>query len=357
MQVFNVEVFDRSFNLIFADQVDAIEYEEDYIVLTKNTIFTMYSDAVEPGQFIHLTNNIENYFGVVSYIECDDLNQMEIGYLPFYSIFNTKILFDTNLQGSGQSLETVIGGFISSYFKTNTDTEQNIPTLGAINYSSSTTSWGFNLKSDAEGMHMCIVDLYDTILVRAFKKYGIVVTVEPDLTNKVVNLTIGKINDAQVTIESGYRNVLDTDILVGQMVSDYNKLIVYNETDYTESRTYYLHTDGTYSTTNTDRITPVVEVIKSTEPDGTFASAADSVAADVFGGIEFKNNITVELLKNSAQINPLSVKIGQKVRIINEGVYYSSILSKRTITDTVTLTFGSIRIEYTALLKGGLLNG
>ena len=118
-----------------------------------------------------------------------------------------------------------------------------------------------------------------------------------------------------------------------------------------------MHTDGTYSTTNTDRITPVVEVIKSTEPDGTFASAADSVAADVFGGIEFKNNITVELLKNSAQINPLSVKIGQKVRIINEGVYYSSILSKRTITDTVTLTFGSIRIEYTALLKGGLLNG
>ena len=40
MQAYNVEVFDRNFNCIFHDEIDALdfEYKEDYISYTNNKI-------------------------------------------------------------------------------------------------------------------------------------------------------------------------------------------------------------------------------------------------------------------------------------------------------------------------------
>ena len=54
----------------------------------------------------------------------------------------------------------------------------------------------------------------------------------------------------------------------------------------------------------------------------------------------------------------MSMKIGQKVRVIHGNQSINSILSKRVVGNTVKLTFGSIRVELTNLIKqGGYFNG
>jgi hypothetical protein len=57
------------------------------------------------------------------------------------------------------------------------------------------------------------------------------------------------------------------------------------------------------------------------------------------------------------RIMPARLKLGQKVRVIHEGTAYDSIYSGRAIKGTIQLTFGSVRIELTKILKGGYFNG
>lgn len=358
MQVYNVEIFDSDFLCVCHNLIDVSEYkyEEDYINYGKNSITIPENDDVAEGNLVIVSNESDCFFGIVKSVEYGEL--MKVYYAPFYSLFDTKVLFDTDLQSSGDSLEVVIKTFIEDYFVNNTDSEQNIPYIGDISIRSNTTSWGFNIKSDVEDMHMALVGFYSSIICGAFNKYGIVVRCIPDLANRQIDIDIGTITSSTITIETQLKNIINADINVGNLNADVNKLIVFDETDYTNTVTYYLHSDGTYDTTDSDRVTPVKEQLKSTAAtdSATFEEAAASCAADVFGGIEFKNNMSIQLLPDDELISPKSIKIGQKVYVIHNGTAYSSILSKREIDGLVTLTFGSIRTELTYLLKGGYFN-
>lgn len=354
MQVYNVEVFDRNFLNIYHDQVSANKYVEDYIDMKKNSITCKTDEVVKDGDLISIYDGIRRYVGI---IQSTDIGEelMTINYLPFYSFTNTQILFDTDLQGSGRSLESVIKDYILEYFVNNTDSNQNIPIIGNINLLSATTTWGFNLKSDKEGMHRCIINFYDVIIKRAFNQYAIVVECVPNLSNSTIDINIGVKPDPTFTIETNGQNVLSSSVMVGQLANTVNKLVVYNDADYTQQRIYYLHTDGTYSTTDTNRLMPVKEKLQgvSVSEGSTFPQVADSSAADVFSGAGFNNNITVEMLPDGYDTAP----IGQRVNIIHNGITYESILSKKELADTCKLTFGCIRVNLTYLIKGGIING
>ena len=174
MQVYRIEVFDREFNNFYHDQISEPTYSEDYIEIKRNTVKCSIDENVKAGNLIIVDDGAQTFFGFVetTNIGSDD---MTITYLPYLSVFNTQVLFDTDYQGSGRSLESVIKELIEGLFVNNSDALQNVPTIGDINLYSATTTWGFNLKSDKEGMHRCIVGLYDTIIRRAFNQYGIVV--------------------------------------------------------------------------------------------------------------------------------------------------------------------------------------
>lgn len=357
MQVYNVEVFSPGFELRCHDNISELSYKEDYLSPVENVVTISMNDAVQKGDLIRLGNSEEDYFGVITSVKYGESsgNRMTIYYKPYTSLFDTEVLFDTDRQGSG-SLESEIKTIISDNFIRNTDTLQNISSLGELSLLTSTTNWGLNLKSDTEGMHRCIVNFYSTFLVNGFQKYGIAVTAKPDYSKKKVNLSIGYVRKTPITIETGLPNVIRKSVVIRETSDDTNKLEVYNDANYTEKAVYYLHPDGNYNITDKDRITPVIRKVQAVnvEEGKTFSAAAASAAAALFGQIQYNNLVEIEVLRNDTLYPFQSYQFGQEVNVIHKGISYRSIYSGIELSSKAKLIFGAIRLDLTKIIKGGI---
>lgn len=355
MKPFNLEIFDRQFNLIAHTNIETVEIDYDYLKPNDSEVTAKIPiDELKVGDYIRFTRDETELFGVITSVEgTDDVLLSSIGFEPFpAAIFSTDILFDTNQQGT-VALETVIANLITASWISNADTVQNIPGLSVVT-STSTVSWGMNLKSDTEGMHRCIIGFYDVLISRAMSEYGIAIQAEADFQAKTIVLTIGKVNAPQ-TIEADLPNVFEKTFLINEASKNVNKLDVYNTANYTTIITYYLHPNGTYNTSNTDRISPVVREITTAEATDTetFPQAAASAAAGVFGETVYNNLIEITCTYDDALIEPKKIKTGTAVSIISGGVSYSSILTGYKLADNViTLIFGAIRADLTKLIGG-----
>ena len=385
MKPYNVEIFNREFELLAHTNVDDIKIDYDYLkpndseleirltgfydtfaaqaVIDENSGGLLRAmsipeleglmDAVGVGAYIRLQRDDTDIFGVITSVTtADDQLLTKLGIQPFpAAIFSTEILFDTNQQGT-VALETVIANQITASFINSSDTIQNIPGL-SVTTTSSTTTWGMNLKSDTEGMHHCVIDFYDVLIRRALEEYGIAIHTSVDFQNDTIDLTIGKVVGTQ-TIEADLPNVFAKTFLINESSKNTNKLDVYDTADYTTVRTYYKHTDGTYDTTNNNRLYPVVREIgtATADEDNTFVVNADSVAASVFGEVTYNNLIEIKCLCDDALIRPMDLDIGSVVTVIHEGKAYTSIMTGYELEDNViNLIFGSIRADLTKLIR------
>lgn len=351
MRRYNVEVFDRAFNLLDHTNVSEVTWSVDYLSPTKNTI-TILNCNVHKGDYIRVHDRDSEFFGIITAVKSQSEKLMSVECASFLSVFDMDVLFDTDLQNGTSSLETVLKNLITAMFVSNSDTLQRIPGL-SVETTSSTTNWGFNLKSDTEGMHHCIVNFYNSLIVRALEKYGVVVTVTPDVQNKAIVLSIGKIADNSRIIETNLPNIVEKNVVIMETEKDVNKLVVYNTANYTSSRSYYLHPDGSYNTTNSNRITPVVQEIKavSVEEGSTFANAADSEAVNTFGDLGYNNLIELTVANDDTLVKPYELEIGQEVHILSKGSDYKTILTGKTVSDRTQLTFGTVRIDLTKIIK------
>ena len=384
MKPYNVEIFNRQFELLAHTNVDDIQIDYDYLSPNDSEVTIRLTgfydtfaaqasvpdggglralsipeleglmDAVGVGAYIRLQRDDTDIFGVITSVTtAEDKLLTRLGIRPFpAAIFSTEILFDTNVQGV-TALETVIANHITANWISNSDTLQNIPGL-SVTTSSTTTTWGMNLKSDTEGMHHCIIDFYDVLIRRALEEYEIAIQTSVDYSTDTISLTIGKVTGSK-TIEADLPNVFGKTFLINESSKNTNKLVVYDTSNYTTTRTYYKHTDGTYSTTNSDRIYPVVLETQATQAEegGTFADAADSAAASVFGEVTYNNLIEITCLYDDELIDPKNLKVGSVVSVIHDEVSYSSIMTGYQLEDNViTLIFGSIRADLTKLIGG-----
>lgn len=362
MRPYNVEVFSRDFTLRHHTNVNYVNIEEDYLSPQNNNLTLLIGDGIIiEGDYIWITRSdtTEKYFGVVTAVNVVSPLEVKVSFTTFLNgIFETRILFDTDLQGQG-TLESALASIITANWISTSDNTERIPGLSCTT-TSSTSSWGFNLKSEKEKMHHCIINFYDSIIAPAMKKYRIRMVAVPNFQTKSITLSIGTNADDVFLIDADLPNVLERQITIMETDDTTNKLVVYNKEDYSQSRTYYLHPDGTYNMTNNNRIFPVVRMIKSTEAEyntddtvkKSFATMADEEAADLFGGISYNNNIELKVLKDDALIHPLTMGIGQRVIIYNQGKSHNSILTATKIEDNiVTLTFGTIRLDLTKLIR------
>lgn len=356
MKQYSIEIFDRSFNLLCHTNAEIDGYSEDYLSPVTNEVTVFNCDASK-GDYIRIKNRTNEYFGIISSIESQTEKVMTISYGSFLSLFDTDILFDTDLQGGNVSLEQTIANIITSMFVSNSDSSMNVSGL-SVTTQGTTSNWGFNLKSDTENKHHCIINFYSVIISRALEKYGVRIKVVPNIQNKTISLIVGKSTSDIVNIESDLQNIVEKNIIIKETNNDVNKLVVYNTENYTTTRVYYLHPNGTYDTSNSNRITPVVQEIKGTAPemDGdtvkkTFAQMANSEAAEVFGSIEYNNLIELVVLNDDSLVKPYELEIGQQVNVYSKGKIYRSILTGRTIGQQTTLTFGTIRLDLTKILK------
>ncbi|MCM1329632.1 MAG: hypothetical protein NC253_09355 [Ruminococcus sp.] len=352
MKPYSVEIFTPDFKFIGSTNVNEISYCEDYLSPDGNMVTVFAVPDASPGGYIRIYRDGEEYAGIITEISRgEDKNLQSIDYKPLSELFDAKILFDTNEQGEG-TLESFIAGKIRENFIENEDGLQNIKGL-KVSVTSKTYDWNFHITPSEKGGHYNIVSLLDSVIVPALEKYGIVVETRLDVQKKAVNVIIGKASGNVITIESDLPNVLKKNVIIGKSNADINKLILYDAENYENSVTYFLHSDLSYDRKNTDRITPVVCEMRSlqTEEGGSFNSLAIQEAASVFGGLSFSNLIELTVLKNDSLINPESLKFGQEVNIISDGISYRSILTGRETGKTVKLIFGTVRIDLTKILR------
>lgn len=168
MKVYNLELFDRSLTLRSHGNVGDIQYEDDYLSPAVNTIIVK-DMVVEKSDFIRLTCGSEERFGVVSEVSVKDDGLITISYKSLLTLFDTDVLFDTDLQGGSTSLEQMLATYIGNLFISNTDSVMNITGL-SVTTTSSTAGWGFNLKSDTEGKHHCIINLLNVLVIPGVAK-------------------------------------------------------------------------------------------------------------------------------------------------------------------------------------------
>lgn len=372
MAQYNVNFFTRDLAFVHNDSANINELSDDYISIQNNTVEIGLTERVKNGQLIYLDNELDTFLGVVTNIK-PGFDTLTVTYKPFLSLFDTDVLFDTNLQkqtttdpSSGakinsKSLEQMLKDMIEEIYVFSDDPLQNLNLV--IVTETSTPRWGFNLKSDTEGTHYCIIGLYSVLIVNALKKYGVALSVFPDFASQSLFIYIrAQSNYDVMDIDGDLSNVTVKTLKMNDRPNGTNKLTVYNTNDYDQYVDFYVHTDRSWDSEDTDRITPVVRDVRAAMPDGeiedpdeAFLASAVDVAYGVLSGQAWNNLIELEVAPEDEVVNPLSLLIGQSIRLRYKDGIYESILTGRRITEeSVVLIFGSERISFTKRYK---LNG
>lgn len=357
MQPFNVEIFDTEFNLIQHYNVGAISYKYDYLSTVENSVLVEFNENVQNGDYIRITNDTDSYFGYISAIAVNEEVQgfSEIKFKPFISLFDEQIMFDTTLQGSATTLEQMIADYITAYWISNSDSEQNIYGL-EVQTISSTSGWGFHITSDQKGLNLAIINFMTSIIRRSLTKYQVGLYAEPDFLHKKIVVKIGAKSQSAFYIEADLPNVIQKSIIINESTQDKNKLVIYDQADLRTNVIYYKHPDGTYDTSDTNRITPVIYGITSVSvAEGeTFASVAQDAADKQFDVDSYSNLIELTVQNDDALVMPDTLTIGQIVSVASNGAAYASILTGVERSDKTKLIFGTIRLDLTKILKGGM---
>lgn len=367
---YDVDFYGRDLKNLYHDSVGDLDIADDYVSFQRNTMEIRYTDIDLNNAYLYITRGEYTYFGVVVAAEPSSNNTIKVTYKNFLSVFDEDTLFDTTLQlqdttvdgiagkTNSKSLEQMLKDQIDGQYTRCSDLLQRLRIN--VNADTSTRPWGFNLVTDTEGMHHCIVGLYSVLIVNAMKKYGVGIEIQPDFEDQIVNLTIvNRSKQSVFNIDGDLNNVEVKTLKYNNRPSGVNKLVVYDTSNYQTSISFYVFTDRTWGANPDEegktRISPVVLDIKGAMPDTTienpvtaFLVAAVDVAHGVLSGLEWDNLIELEVSVNDPAIRPLSMQYGQPIALWYKGAKYTSILTGRNITTKgLTMLFGSERIKFT----------
>ena len=251
---YNVEIFDRSLELRSYYEIDDLEYSMDYLDPESNSVKLPATVAVEVTDYIWITRGSEKIFGVISGLS-DDETQRDVKFTDFASLFNVDIMVDTDDFGQS-ALETYVADRISDVYVLNSDLQMRLPGL-SVTAVPSVTDWTLDLEPESDETTFCIVKLFDDVILPAFQGYEVVVSAEPDVMAKTIQITVSVNTTPSITIEAGLENILSKEIAVRRVSKEINKLIVYNKNDFDFCATYYLHPNGSFDEIDTNRMTPV----------------------------------------------------------------------------------------------------
>lgn len=339
-KLFKIEIFSSTFEFKDFSVIDKPTISFDYLTLENNEITVLKKINASKGDYVNITDIHNNsiYQGIVADITFNK-NTSSLTLRPLLSILDVMVDFDrTDL--TTMSLEDFLGRIITNTYMINSDALQNI----SIDITEKTTTLNakLNLKDNVH-------NLYEICLL-AFNLYGVVVSANLMPQAKKINIEIGKIESNGLAIELDLHNILDKNIVIGDDYGALNKVKFINKADETQTATYYLTTDGTISTNNINRISPVFFTTEYIESD-VFVDDAFNRANELLSATKYNNLIEVTCRTDDKLINPLKMKIGDKVTLITANKVYSSVMTGYELNlDIITLVFGSIRLELTKKL-------
>lgn len=337
MRLYNVEIFDPSLSYRSSTQVSDFEYSFDYLDIEKNDIKSKNIDAVK-GDFVRITANDFEICGIISDVNRNQ-DDVEIQYKPISKLFDINVM----ITDERTNVEDTIADLFADYYIRNSDVLQTLDIVRVTTESSTSGSIVENVG---------INNMLD-LVIEALTKYDIVCRFSLDPQNKMLTLAIGKQKAAAFTIEADLPNVTDKVLTIKEASESLNKVTIFNETDLTESVTYYKGEDDTVSMTPSSRIVPVVGDVVTVKPNNnvTFAEQAEKKAVAMLKPSKYDNLIEIECMTGDELIMPLTRQIGQECRVIHDGKVYETILTGIVINNKTRLIFGAIRLELTKMLK------
>ncbi len=348
MSLYNVEIFSDHF--VYRDSVqvsDKGDFENDYLSVTVNKIDLPGTDLrAGKGDYIRITGNELEISGIITGVT-DKATFTQIEYKSFLSMMDVEVYYDrTRLQKI--SLEQWLAEIISGIYVQNADPDQNVYGMEVV-YDGRTA--GALLDMDKN-----IGNLYE-LLQKALINYQVAVQFSICVTQKKLLVRISAITGRVIYIESDLPNILKKQFNFKPSGHAYNKMTVYNELKESEYLIFYLETGGriTIKPDPAKRITPVIFTTTyakhEDDDDRSFYDVAYDKAYNKLNAEKYDNLIELETEIRDRLVRPLAMQIGQKVAIIREGSVYETILTGIRIGETVTLMFGTVRLELTKKLK------
>lgn len=345
--MYKVEIFTDQFVFASVAMVDSssVTIEQDFLAYDSFTITTPVI-ACEKGYFIHITTDDNTYIadGVVGDVQPEEKMQ-SITIRPLNTLFDAEVFY-TPITDCISWLATNI----NSTFMSNADTVQNRPIH--LTY----TQAGDDLPLTGYNLHETTNLL--SVMISALKTYGVVVKSRLDLTYSRLDIEIFQ-QSATKTLEASLANVLEKSVTIGDSYGSTNKAVIRkikvvdNVTTVISSTSFYLHTDGTISTTNSDRIVPVFYAIENLEQTDDMSNQdwtdqATSRAKEILEPAKYDNEIVLQYDSDDLLATPMALEIGTLTTIYLDGESYASILTgKRIEAGKVTLIFGVTRTELT----------
>lgn len=335
---YKLEIFQRDFTFRSFSPIEEPEISVDYLAMEKVKVIAVKGTALK-GDYASVTDGAGTtiYQGIVDDVETDDTGTT-ITLKPLISMFDTDVYFDRSTSGT---LETFIAGIIQSNFIDSGDVLQDV--TGMTVQITSTTAGKLNLKDN--------IHSFMEIITKSLTAYGIVVTIELFPQEKAIRVIVGKAT-RKVVVEADLAGITEKTILIGDSYGQLNKLTVINKNDESQTATYYLHTDGTVSTDDTDRITPVFFSSDFVSPETAeeFEDEAYSAAYDALAPQQYDNLIELSA-PHGSRILDTSMPIGTEARIITGGASYTSMLTGYEKSGgTTRLIFGVVRADLTKRL-------
>ena len=345
MSQYSADFFDLSLELLHHDILESPEIDMDWLSPNTSTLEIRKTDKVPGKGFVYLSGDMV-FCGVIdSTSDEEDITKVQIK--PLHTIFDAKCVFNTSLQKTSNTLEAAIADIITANWISNTDTGQNLPI--SVTAITETDQWSLKLEPQTDEGTEAVINALDELIIPALEQYGIVVDGLIDFTTKKVAFTVGKVLD-DLKIDADLPSIELTEFQENKLDSEVNKLFIYQFTGSTKNTViYYLHPDGTYSTTNEDRIYPVIwdASMVSVSNGETLAGVAADEANSYFEKLKYKNYVEFELPASDILVGPKLIKIGAQAEIFHNGKSIKTMLTGKKIGETATLMFGMVRVDYT----------
>ena len=338
-----IEFFDDSFNLLSAHMVDVQALGVDYLTFEPSKIYVHGDSKARKGCFCRVSGTI-SYEGVVSDIQPETSGET-VSVRPLQALFDFDV-FSTAFE----DVAAFILQAVSDSIVTNADKLQNRP----LEITNSAPAAPRPIESSGTKLNLL------SLISSALKIYGIAVDCKLDLSQKgkKVVAEIKQITATQ-TVEADKPNVISKKITLGDSYGSVNKIIIRKTEKDIETGIvsvldtvpFFLHTDGSVSSVNKNRITPVFWTLEELLICDDWNSKALAKATEKLSPQKYDNEIELVLRKGDGIVHPGLMQIGTAVTVFYNKKPYSSILTGKTQQkDTVTLTFGCVRVSLTKKL-------
>ncbi len=356
MTRYRADIFDKDFNFISYSAIAEKAIQADYLVNDISSVVLPAIVTAYVNNYIAIRQNGIIYnFGIISDVAYEQ-GKTTISFLPFNSLLDINIMEDPRVFDN-TPVEQWLSNRLTGLFD-GSDILQNLAGFSVV-YSTSTII-PMDYEIDEENrVEMAEINIFDFVQ-GLLTKHDIILKWAVDFPNKTVVCTIGKLDLTSVlTIKLGLADTPDYSIDIHSIEGEYNKIKYFNKADFTDTITYYLHTDGTVDADGTtDRITPVRYTERTAEADDTegeektFQEVALIDAQSTMLNTNFDHEIIVTFNTDSKILS--MGEIGQLYNLITpEGVVYSSILTgyEQINAKFLKLVFGYIRTNFTTILK------